>query len=178
MDTKEPRVQNLLFLLSAAPLGMGCIIVSDDTDTDATPTTVTPTSTPGETDDPTTATTDAMTTSATGETTETPSDTTAADTTVGPSDTTSADTDEPPSAGCQAYADLVADCYMDQAAGDATLNYCNEQTTYYEMYGPECLSAFEDFIACLSALSCEMLMGAEPVCEAELEAVDTTCFPK
>lgn len=177
MDTKEPRVQNLLFLLSAAPLGMGCIIVSDDTDTDAVTTTPTTSPTTGETDDPTAAT-EPMTTSATGETTETPSDTTAADTTVGPSDTTSADTDEPPSAGCQAYADLVTECYMDKAAGDATLNYCNEQTTYYEMYGPECLGAFEDFIACLSALSCEMLMGKEPICEAELEAVNTTCFPK
>ncbi|MCX4240852.1 hypothetical protein [Paraliomyxa miuraensis] len=175
MDT-DNRVQNLLFLLSAAPIGLGCVIVSDDTDTEAgTTATSSPTSTTADTETPTTG---GATEVATSEMTS--GSTASMDTTEGPEDTTAGEesTSGGGSAGCEAYADLVAECYMDPAAGEATLNYCIEQTAYYEAYGAECLAAFEDFTACLSALTCDELTGADPVCEAEFEALNTTCFPE
>ena len=57
MDTRDTRFQNLLFLLSAAPIGLGCVITSDDTDTEGAtenPTTGTPSTTTeaAETDTP------------------------------------------------------------------------------------------------------------------------------
>lgn len=178
MDTKDTRVQNLLFLLSAAPIALGCVVTSDDTDTDAATTSPTTSPTTGETD-PTGATnptTDAMTTSQTSGTTEGPSDTTEApaDTTEGPADTTTGGVEIPEV--CVGYGEQVGVCYMDKESGIAAAEYCVELIQgYYDAYGAECVTAFEEFLACLSALTCEEFTGADPVCDAESMALDTAC---
>jgi hypothetical protein len=182
MDTRDTRVQNLLFLLAAAPLGVGCVITGDDGDTEATPTTTTPTTdaTAGETDPTagTTVTPSDSTTMTPSDTTETPADSTTLppeDTTEGPDDTTTGGTVP---ASCAAYADLVTMCY-DEKAGATTAMYCAETLAYYEMnYGAECVTAYEDYLACLSALTCKMLTGKDPLCEEEFMMVETICVVK
>lgn len=42
-------------------------------------------------------------------------------------------------------------------------------------YGPLCESAFEDFVVCLSNLTCVELMGMNPVCEPEIMAFEAVC---
>jgi len=179
MDTRDTRLQNLIFLLSAAPLSVGCIITDDgDTDTEAatseTPTTETPATT---TEAVTDGATDAMTTGATtsddrGETTETP-----ADTTVGPADTTTGGVEIPPV--CATYGDAIEACFA--GYGEGAASDCAYQIASYEMYGAsaECITAFEDWIACLSALTCkELEMPPGTVCVDEEAAIDTACVPK
>ncbi len=179
MDTRDTRVQNLLFLLSAAPIGLGCVITGDDGETDAATTAATTNADTGETDPTAAATTEqttAMTTAMTGDTTEGPADTTEgpADTTEGPGETTGGT--EPRI--CLTYGDQITECYMDEKAGAAATEYCAEILAAYEKtYGPDCVAAFEDYLACLSALTCEEFTGPDPVCEKEGTAIETACAP-
>jgi hypothetical protein len=175
MEMKDTRVQNLLFLLSAAPLSVGCVIAGDDgSDTEAA------TDAPSTTGSPTTTDTPA--------TTDTPSDTTmGGGSTEGPGGTTEAPADttagqEESSGGpaipevCAAYGDLVGMCYTPED-GAYNAEVCAYAHAYYEMnYGADCVAAFEAEFACLSALSCELLMDEMPDCEAEHEATQTACM--
>lgn len=178
MDTRDTRFQNLLFLLSAAPIGLACVITDDGgTDTEAAtenPTTGTPsTTTEAETDTPMTT----GMTSSTGPVADSGSSDTGpvADSgtagSTGPEPTTGGDV--PPA--CAAYGDAVTLCY-DAEAGAAAASYCAEAFANYEMnYGAECVSAFEDWLACLSALTCEELTGADPVCADQSGVLETAC---
>lgn len=176
MDTRDTRFQNLLFLLSAAPIGMGCIITGGDDTGETEAATANPT-----TNDPQTGTTAGADTDdppATGGMTGSTGP--VADSSTGPgadSETgvTTGGIELPPA--CATYADAITNCY-DDAAGAAAGQYCAETFEYYEMnYGAECITAYEDWLACLSALTCEELMGKE-VCPDQGAALETACAAK
>ena len=183
MDTRDTRVHNLLFLLSAAPLGVGCVITGgDDTDT-AAETTPNPTDDttagaetpatdtgPGVTDDGVTDDTTTMTPA--DETTVTAGDETI---TAGDETATTGGVEVPPA--CASYGDAIALCYDDKA-GAAAAQYCAEEIAAFEMYyGAECVTAYEEWLACLSALTCKELM-METVCEPETMMLEMTCAKK
>jgi hypothetical protein len=78
---------------------------------------------------------------------------------------------------CAAYADLITLCY-DEASGTAAAMYCGETLSFYEMtYGAQCVAVFEEYLACLSSLTCEMLAGKDLVCEKESQTVEMFCAP-
>jgi hypothetical protein len=176
MDTRDTRFQNLLFLLSAAPIGLGCVISGDDSDTAAeteTPTTNNDTTgnTTGsvDTDDPPVT----EGTGSTGPVADTGSSGPSVDSSSG--GLTTGGIELPPA--CATYADAITLCY-DEKAGAAAGQYCAESFAYYEMnYGAECVTAFEEWLACLSALTCKELMGKE-VCVEQGMALETACAAK
>jgi hypothetical protein len=179
MDTRDTRFQNLLFLLSAAPIGMACVINGgDDTDTEAATETPTTNNTTGEStatpDTDPTPMTEGMTGS-TGPGVDSSSGP-GVDSSTGPGMmTTTGGIELPPI--CVTYADAVTLCYDDQA-GAAAGEYCAETLVYYEMnYGAECVTAFEEWLACLSALTCEEFMGEE-ACPAEGMMLEMACAAK
>jgi hypothetical protein len=77
-------------------------------------------------------------------------------------------TDGPSPDACQGYSALVTECYGAEQ-GEAAYGYCLEYLAYIEQqYGPECVPLFEEFVVCLSALSCrELTGGGGPSCEVE-----------
>lgn len=75
---------------------------------------------------------------------------------------------------CQSYGAKVAECYNPRQGAMAE-QYCAIARIAYEMYGADCVKAFEDFTACLSALNCEELTGQNPVCETESAALEAAC---
>ncbi|MEX1367589.1 MAG: hypothetical protein AB1Z98_30955 [Nannocystaceae bacterium] len=176
MDTSDTRLQNLLFLLTAAPVGLGCIIVSDDTSSDTEAATEGPVTsgateqTSGATDaDTDTPATTAATEATTDDPTEGNDTTEGMDTTAGGSDT------EGGSAICVTYGDFVTDC-VDENSGVEAEAYCETLLVeYYNVGGEPCVVALEDFLACLSGLTCEEFNGVDPVCEAENAAIDAAC---
>jgi hypothetical protein len=178
MDTRDTRVQNLLFLLSAAPLGLGCVIGGDgETDTEAA-TEAPTTETPGTTESPGTTETPGDTTETPSDTTETPSDTTEtpSDTTVTPDDTTTGGATVPEA--CVPYADLFTMCY-DEKMGAAQAANCAELFANYEMYyTAECVTAYEEWLACISALTCDVLTGEDAFCEETDAAISAACVAK
>jgi hypothetical protein len=179
MDTRDTRFQNLLFLLSAAPIGLGCVIAGDDAETGVAtenPTTENPTAGTTETAETDTPMTTGMTGS-TGPVADTGSTGPGADTSTGPgAETTTGGVEVPPA--CATYADLVTMCY-DAEAGAGAASYCADAFANYEAnYGAECVAAFEDWLACLSALTCEEFTGAEPVCADQSGALETACAAK
>lgn len=176
MDTRDTRLQNLFFLLSAAPLGMGCIITGgDDTDTEASPTTTdtpsTTTETPGTETTPGETTIGATTeepvsTDDRAETTETPAETTmvAEDTTAG--------VDVPEV--CVPYGAAIEACFA--GYGETAVEECAQLHLDYAAYGDACVAALEDYIVCLTALSCEDLeMDPTTVCVPEQDALGMVC---
>jgi hypothetical protein len=176
MDTKDTRVQNLLFLLTAAPLGVACVISDDGgTDTEAA-TSSNPTTNPGTTETPATDTSAASAETTMGPvstdeqgTTEPP-----ADTTEGPADSTTGSIDIPPA--CQSYGDAIEACFAGYGA-DAAASCANYHMTYSDTYGPECVTAYEDYLACLSALSCDdLMMDPDTVCVPEQDALGMACM--
>jgi hypothetical protein len=77
---------------------------------------------------------------------------------------------------CEAYAAQIALCYGDPTLEPIALMYCSESTAYYGMqYGAVCVAAFEDFLVCISNLSCMELMSGMPVCPAEGMALQMEC---
>ena len=183
MDTRDTRVQNLFFLLSAAPLGVGCVI-ADDGETDTAVTTVNPPTTEGDTEAATTTSTGTPSTESVGETTvgpvstddrgETETTVTPEDTTMTPDDTT-AGIDIPPA--CQTYGEAIEACFAGYGEYAAT-SCANYHAMYTESYGAECIAAFEEWLACLSGLSCEDLGMEEPeACAKQTMARDTACAP-
>lgn len=173
---KDTTTQNLLFLLMAAPLGMGgCVITTSDDDAGDDGSTGTPPATDdGSTGDP--PATDDGSTGANGSTGQA--------TTAATGDSTGADDTAGSSSGgdagvCGAYGDINAACY-DEMTGTAQELACLEVLQeYYDNYGADCAAAFEDWIVCVSALSCEDFMDpALPGCEKEDAAIDKLCQAK
>ncbi|MEM9453569.1 MAG: hypothetical protein AAGF11_05290 [Myxococcota bacterium] len=76
---------------------------------------------------------------------------------------------------CEAYGDQIAYCYGNPAYEMLAEMYCIDAIAYYDMmYGPACAVAFEDFIACISNLSCADLMN-NVGCDAEFMMFAMTC---
>lgn len=178
MDTNDTTTQNLLFLLMAAPIAVGgCVITDSDDDAgNATEATTNSDATDAVTDDTTAGgnATDVATTEATTEATT--AATTAEDTTAGEATTTGESTGEPPNSVCQDYADLITECYSEKE-GQAVLDYCPEYLQgLYDSYGEDCVSVYEDFLACLSTLTCKEFMG--DACPDEQAAVTKACGGK
>lgn len=190
MPSYSIRLQNLMFLLSAAPLAIACPADGDD-DTDASdggssssPTTTTTMSTTNGTTPGTTMTDDASadsgsaddSTSADTGTTDATSEgsqTEATDDTSGDSDATTGGL----SPVCEAYAALITMCYTRRegvAAGDVCVEYLGY---LYATYGAACLGAYEDLLVCLSALTCQEFTDPRPGCPDETLAAETACAP-
>lgn len=167
MSTNDTTTQNLLFLLAAAPLGLGCIIVTDDgNDTEAG------TSSP-TTGGPTTGATGTDTTPGTGEGTGEGDGTggsTAAEGSTGADSTGGADSTTGGVSGsaCADYGAHAVKCQVPYA--DYLSESCYYNLDYQEYTSDECGVAFLEYVACLSELSCEELMGDAP-CQAELDAL-------
>jgi len=79
-------------------------------------------------------------------------------------------TDPPPppeSYACQAYSSVVGMCYGERY-GQSSYGYCLEYLAYVEQYSPECVPSFDEFLVCLSMLSCEEF-GAFELCQREYQ---------
>ena len=172
MTTTHTKSNNLLFLLAAAPMGMGCIIVADDTDETTAADTGNQTS--GQTTEALTETssnpppgTDEGPTTGTGSFDEsTGTGSTGADVT-GP-DSTGDETTGGGAAGCAAYGAAAIKCEVPYA--EYVEISCGYALEYNEMYSAECGVAYEEYVACLSELSCEELTGEAP-CMTQLDAL-------
>ncbi len=174
MDMKDINSQNLLFLLSAAPLSLGCIITSgDDTATSIT-----------DTNGVMTGSGTGMTSGMTGSGTGMPTGMTsgmssgmADGSSTASVDTTSADTDEPVTY-CEVYAALYGECYGDNYIPDVVAD-CDAYTDeLYTMFGEKCVTLFEDLLACLNGLTCDELALGE-ACIDEDAALEAACpLPK
>lgn len=175
MEPKDNRIQNLMFLLSAAPLSVGCVIVTDDTDTDAASTGEQQTS--GSTEQ-TSGTTEQATSDGSG--TGNDSTATGNDSTAGTgNDTTAGGTETGGEGICSTYGDFVADCQMSEEYGLEARDLCNYLSgEYYNLGGADCQAAYEEFVVCLSSLTCDEFNGKDPVCEAEDAAIDAACPAK
>lgn len=168
MDTNsnlDNSTANLLFLLAAAPLGMGCIIVSDD-GTTSTTAADTGTATSGEQTTSATTTSASATASGTGEGSGGSGDTAGS---TGVADSTgNADSTGGVAGDCAGYGANAIECMLPYA--DYVEDACNYNLAYQEMYSADCGTAYAAFISCLSALSCVELMGDAP-CGTELDAL-------
>jgi hypothetical protein len=174
---RDTRVQNLLFLLTAAPLGVGCVITGDDTDTEGGTAGATNGTTVADTEPPATDTGPAMTgdmTSSTGPVADSGSSGPGVDSgSSGPGPETTGGIEIPEV--CMGYGDKITECYDEKQGGEAAA-YCAMALAGGEMYyGAECAMAISDWYACLSALTCKQLTGADPTCEMESMTIDETC---
>ena len=161
---------NLMFLLAAAPMGMACVIVTDDTE-DTTGADTGNATTGGQTTEADTAGTD--TNPVTGEGTGSSGDTTRGETTA-VADSTGADSTGADSTGggssadCQAFGDHNVKCMVPYAEYSA--DSCTYSQMSVETYYPECAVLFDEYVACLTMLSCEELNGVGP-CADEAAAL-------
>ena len=156
---KHTHSQNLMFLLAASPMGMGCIIVADD-------------------DGDTTGADTANVTS--GQTTEAATDTGTPVTDEGTTSTGSVDStsrgestdgDSTATGGgnaqeCADYGAKAVECML--AYSEYAEDNCNYTLGYFVGY-EDCATAYLAFVGCLSALSCEEL-GSDTPCQTELDA--------
>ena len=95
-------------------------------------------------------------------------------TTVSETASTTTTGDPPPSVGCQGYAALVMECYG--SYGEEAYGYCLEYVAYMEMLGGDCPALFEDYLVCISALTCQQLMmGTTEECEAIFMQLQLQC---
>ncbi len=161
-------------LLAAVP---GC--KDSDTDTTTGNTTSTEPASTGDTGGTSTAngtTGDTPTSSGTGSATGSTGDATTGDATTGDSttgDSTTGGVETPPA--CVSYGAKVTECY-DMGAGVMAAKYCADALMNYEAsYGPDCVQAYEEFLVCLSALSCAEFTGPDPVCVDQSDALDVAC---
>jgi hypothetical protein len=169
-------------LLAAVP---GCPSKDEDTDTTTGNTTSTD-GTAGETsgsstgstgagssgDTPTGSGTGTATDSGTSEATTTDATTGEATTDATTGGSTTGGVEVPPV--CKSYGAKIAECY-NARYGAMTEQYCAMALMAYEAYGADCVKAYEDFLACLSALSCAEFTGPDPVCEAEAMKLEPAC---
>lgn len=166
MTTTHSTTHDLLFLLAAAPLGLGCIIVSDDTDDTAGDTANPQTSgqtTGSDTSEPATGTDTAppVTSDDTGSSGGSGSSSGGVDSTGADSTGATADT-------CTDYAAHAIECALPYSRY-AEYN-CNYQWMYLDAFSAECGAGYEDLLVCLTALPCEELMGVDP-CPDQLAAL-------
>lgn len=171
MTTTNTTTHNLMFLLAAAPLGMGCIIVTDDTDD-----TVADTGNQTSNGDTTTAAdTGTDSTPVTGEGTGTDTGTggtaDSGESTRGESSSGGVDdstTGGGAAGNCTDYAAHMVECA--QPYSEYAETYCTYTLEYQLQTSAECGMAYEEYLACLTALSCEELGGDAP-CMAQLDAL-------
>lgn len=161
--THSNHHSNLLFLLAAAPMGMGCIIVADDGD-DTTGADTGQTS--GATTGADTGTADSTPVTGEGSGSGGSGDSTSRGDSTG-ADSTGADSTGGGAGVCADYAGLATDCMLPYS--EYIENNCNYNLAYLETYSAECAMGYADFIGCLSMLSCEELMSDAP-CMTELDA--------
>jgi hypothetical protein len=80
---------------------------------------------------------------------------------------------------CASFGAKSAECLMEPTAAMAYEQMCAYAVMQYSRYyGPDCVQAYEAFLACLSALSCEEFLVntmGDPVCEAEAAAQAVVC---
>jgi hypothetical protein len=169
MSIQDSTTNNLLFLLAAAPLGLGCIIVSDDTSDTTGADTGNPPTTGNTTTEATmgTDTTPPVTSDGTGTSSggsESPEST---DGSSGP-DSTGADSTGGSTVDCAAYGAHAVKCAAPYS--EYSESYCNYALEYQVMYSAECGVGYEDYIACLTALSCEEFNGLDR-CPDQLAAL-------
>ncbi|MBL4685455.1 MAG: hypothetical protein JKY37_12745 [Nannocystaceae bacterium] len=169
------HLNNLLFLLASGSLALACD-VSDDDDggsgqgTSATDDTAGDDSHGSSGDHGTTAGDDVQETGA-------DSDGTAADTAADTAGDTAADTGSGDtgtgSGACFDFAKTAAGC---DDAVDQTVeyDYCEGLLDYYANYGKECLTAVEEFYACLGTLDCRTF-NADEGCDAEATVFTDAC---
>lgn len=183
MNKTDTRIQNLMFLLSAAPIAVGCVIVTDDTDTDAA--TEGP-NTSGATEQATSADTEQATGVATegmdGTATEGMDGTATegVDGTATEGNTTGGDFAQV----CLDYHDQIELCDGSEELADEGLAYCEDLLDEYYMYGADCQAAFESFLACLNALDCDQITEVDetppdmdlPYCNDENLNIDVVCM--
>lgn len=170
MSIQDSTTNNLLFLLAAAPLGLGCIIVSDDTgdttgaDTGNPPTTgnATTEATMGTDTTPPVTGDDTGTSSGGSESPESTGGSTGADSTGADSTGGSGD-------ACAAWGAAAIACEVPYS--DYTEDNCNYNLTYLEGYSAECGAGFEELAACLAALECAAMTGTLGDCPDELAAL-------
>ncbi len=154
---------------------------TDPVSTGATDGTGTGTGTTGTTGDPPTGTgSGSATDSSTGTTgepttggTSTTTDATTSTTSTSTTDTTTGGVDIPPV--CQSYGAKVAECYNPRYGMEAAAGCAYGIQEYGMIYGPNCVAAYEDFYACLSALSCAEFTGPDPVCLPESMKIEPAC---
>jgi hypothetical protein len=149
-------------LLAAVP---GCKDPDPDTDTTIENTTSTESGSTGDT---------GGTSTSSGTTGDTPTGSGSATGTTG--DATTGDVAVPPE--CVSYGAKFAECFMDPMAA---MDYERACVAILMQGGADCDQAYEAYLACLSALSCEEFMGfvlgGLPVCEAEVAALEAAaCF--
>jgi hypothetical protein len=77
---------------------------------------------------------------------------------------------------CIAYGDAIEVCFP--GYGEYSAELCATYHTIYGMYyGADCVTAFEDWLVCLSALTCEeLMMDPGTICIPEQDAVDMVCM--
>jgi hypothetical protein len=167
MTTTHTTTNNLMFLLAAAPLGMGCIIVTDDGDDTVAETgnqTSNGDTTPADTGTGTDTT--PVTSSGSGSGSEGPGDSTQGE------ESSTASVDSTSGGGevgnCVDYAAAAVECGLPYS--EYAESYCNYTLEYQLEYSAECGMAYEEYLACLTALSCEELMSASP-CTTQLDAL-------
>lgn len=167
--TTTTTTNNLLFLLAAAPLGMGCIIVTDDTD-DTAAETGNQTST-GSTTAPADTGTDSTPVTGEGTGTDTGGTADSGESTRGESSSGGVDdstTGGGAAGNCTDYAAHMVECA--QPYSEYAETYCTYTLEYQLQTSAECGMAYEEYLACLTALSCEELGGDAP-CMAQLDAL-------
>jgi hypothetical protein len=76
----------------------------------------------------------------------------------------------PPSEACQAYSTLITECYG-EGDGESAFYYCMQYLDYLGGYTPECVPSFEEYMVCISELSCGDL-GDPAFCSDEVEAFE------
>lgn len=193
------RLSNLMFLLGLAPLAAGCSGDDGGGDTGLTTastmttmTTMSGTTATGDgSGDAGSAPTDASAEDG-PEPTTSPMDGTDGPgaTDDGPGTTDDGGTGEPdcsdpempmnpPSAACQAYTDLLNECdyrgTLSMECIDYYNAYCQYESEAFGMVSPACATAYEDFLTCLSALTCEEL-ETETACGTEGMTFETECM--
>ncbi|MCA9637243.1 MAG: hypothetical protein KC420_14550 [Myxococcales bacterium] len=172
--------RSLAFLLSLGGVPIAC--VGDDsssgsdsatttggTTTGGTATTSGTTSAGTATDGSGSGTASGSTTGSTSGTSGSTSGTTTSETTGGST------TGEPPSPLCIGYANKYVECYMNPRYYDPGIAYCEEGLAYYATIGADCLAAFEEYVACLSALDCDDFMGDQVGCANEEDGLNKAC---
>jgi hypothetical protein len=176
----HPDPNRLAFLLSLGSLPLAACFVGDDVGDDdggeaddsvaESPITMTdPTDgtggmTAGMTSD-SAGSTDPATTDP-GETSATTQDPTAADTSTGAVECGAEVPDF-----CEPYVAHALECY---GRGYFSVEYCACNVAYAEMYGDECVTAYEEYYACIIAADCEQLTAGK-ACGPETTALDTLC---
>ena len=142
--------------------------------TDGTGTGTTGGTTDGTTGDPPTGT-------GSGSATDSGTGTTGEPTTGGTSTTTDATTSTSTTGGvdippvCQSYGAKVAECSNPRYAMEEAYSCALALEAFGTNYGPDCAKAYEDYYACLSALSCAEFTGADPVCVPEGMQLEAAC---